>query len=364
MAKFFDGVSSKPHYVNISIEHGYIVIVKSETHEEIKRWYLSDSQLDNLNAGNEIILAYGSFPKETLHFNAADYPEIYESILSNQSKVTKSYHLLNRFNPVQLVGGSVLIIALSVVVYLKFLAPWIGTQVVKMIPQSFDERVGETVLNQLLAFEEVDSLKSEYLQEFFKLCNYPTDYNIRTTFVNGNTVNAFAAPGGFIVVYDGLTQRTESYEELAALLAHELGHVNQRHSMVNLARSVSGYLVLSVITGDVAGSSGVILEQANQLHELSNSRRFEQEADDVGLDYMEGSSIDKTGMLKLFEHISEKTASDTSFWDTHTPDLEFLSTHPNSETRMINIRENLSIKFNDHTHNEKLDSLWRLIIQN
>jgi len=363
MAKYFDGLSSKPHYVDPSIDGNVISIKINESQEELDSWILAECKIDNLNADNDVTISYGTFPKAILQFHASDYPGLYDTLLSQQSTINKSYHILNRFNPLQIVLVSTSVIVVTVFIYLKYLAPWVGGQVVKAIPTSFDAKVGKTALNQLLAFQEVDTLQTMRLQEFFDLCDYPTDYTIETTYVDDEVVNAFAAPGGYIVVYDGIIKKTKSYDELAGLLAHELAHINQRHSMVNIARSVSGYLVLSVITGDVAGSSGVILEQANQLYELSNSRSFEREADLKGLDYMQNSSIDKSGMLRLFENISAIDSHDTSYMDRVTDNLDFLSTHPSSEQRINEIQENLNSKPNTYDHHHKLDSLWSLLIE-
>ena len=236
-------------------------------------------------------------------------------------------------------------------------------------------RMGKSITNNFISFAEVDTVKSEWLTAFFKECGYQSDYPIHLTYLKGDVVNAFAAPGGQIVVYEDMLQLTENSNELAGLLAHELAHVNQRHSMKNLARSLSSYLVLSVLTGDVGGISGVILENANNLNEMANSRSFEKEADEVGLEYMFDNNIDPKGMVSLFENLlgysSEMTDSLSTFPNLDSlsikPKEEYmaiLSSHPTSKQRIDYLSEEINKEIFQVKVNAKRDSLWQLMKKN
>ncbi|WP_446914219.1 M48 family metalloprotease, partial [Klebsiella pneumoniae] len=81
-------------------------------------------------------------------------------------------------------------------------------------------------------------------------------------------VNAFAVPGGFIVVHDAILDEMEHHEELAGLLGHEIGHVQLRHSTKAIARSLSYYMLLSLLFGDVSGIAAVIVDNASTLNNL------------------------------------------------------------------------------------------------
>lgn len=364
-ATYFDGKSSSPK--NVTINYSFNVL-KLEGIDEafFAKWDIESCDIDSLNSGDDFILSFGDFPKQTLQFNANDYPALTDSILERQSKINQSYHLLNRYNPFQIVIASVLVIAITGLVYVQYFSPWVGEKAVALIPKSVEIQIGETAMNQFLLFGDVDTAKTETLQAFFEECAYSSNYDISTTYINGNMVNAFAAPGGKIVVYDEIIALTECYDELAGLLAHELAHVNQRHSMKILARSVSGYLVFSALTGDVAGASGIFLEQANQIGELSHSRSFEKEADKVGLNYMQEAGIDGNGMVKLFEHFMAyyEEELDSAGVTKVIGNIEFLSTHPSSQSRVKYLQEEVGRMEFKETQHQKLDSLWRELKDN
>ncbi len=87
------------------------------------------------------------------------------------------------------------------------------------------------------------------------------------------SVNAFAMPGGFVVVHTGLIQLAESPEELAGVLAHEIQHVEQRHSLRAMAQSLGLYAVLSLLVGDTSGLASL----GGDLLKLKFSRNHETE---------------------------------------------------------------------------------------
>jgi hypothetical protein len=100
---------------------------------------------------------------------------------------------------------------------------------------------------------------------------------VRARVVDDPTVNALAAPGGEILVYRGLLDRAASADELAGVLAHEIGHVEHRHGLRGVARAAG----LFVLTGALSGGSDAVALAA-VLVGLSYSRDFEREADASG----------------------------------------------------------------------------------
>src|SRR5207302_1800985 len=101
--------------------------------------------------------------------------------------------------------------------------------------------------------------------------------------VDDGTVNAFAVPGGQVVLLRGLVERTRTPEELAGVLAHELQHVIQRHATRLLLQHASTGLVLVAVSGDITGAMAYGIESARMLGTLRYSRHLESEADVEGL---------------------------------------------------------------------------------
>jgi Zn-dependent protease with chaperone function len=90
--------------------------------------------------------------------------------------------------------------------------------------------------------------------------------------------NAFALPGGRIYVLDGLLRRAESADELAGVLAHEMGHVAHRDGLRNVLRAGGSSALLGLLFGDVTGAGTVVL-LGRMLVDTANSRHVETEAD-------------------------------------------------------------------------------------
>lgn len=378
-ARYFDGKSSKSHPVeiNYSNNNNSIHISGMEDSSINKFWKLEACTIESLNSGNILLISYGDFPKESLQINQDQYPTLSKAIIEQQNNIAQTYQKLNRFNPVTVVALSTFCVVSTVFLYITYVSPWVGEQAVKIIPKSIEINMGKSVANNFTSLAEIDTLKSEWLNDFFEECAYTSEYPIQLTYLKGDVVNAFAAPGGQIVVYEDMLQLTESPDELAGLLAHELAHVNQRHSMKSLAKSLSGYLVLSVITGDVGGISGLILEQANNIKEMANSRSYEREADEIGVDYMKERNIDPNGMVHLFENLlkySENPSDSVSISTLPTLDslqyvdkeeyLEILSSHPTSQQRIAYLTEKITSEHFTIEANTKRDSLWQLLKEN
>jgi predicted Zn-dependent protease len=139
-------------------------------------------------------------------------------------------------------------------------------------------------------------------------------------------VNAFALAGGQIVVYSGLLQKIETPEALAALLAHESAHVNERHSLRSLLRNAANAILLSVVFNDATGISAALVGNVNTLNGLRYSRSLETEADEEGMNLLLANKVDLNGMRALMQTLEK---------EGDAPDrLSFLSTHPLTKNRI------------------------------
>jgi predicted Zn-dependent protease len=140
-------------------------------------------------------------------------------------------------------------------------------------------------------------------------------------------VNAFALPGGVIVVNTGLIDLTSRPEELAGVLAHEVQHVELRHSVRGLVKSLGLRGLFAFATGDIGGT--LLGEAAVGITDLKFSRDDESEADRMGLDSLIAADIDPSGMPAFFEKMGK-----------HTGDapVAFVSSHPLSADREAALR--------------------------
>jgi predicted Zn-dependent protease len=138
-------------------------------------------------------------------------------------------------------------------------------------------------------------------------------------------VNALAAPGGAIVLYRGLLERTASAEELAGVLAHEVQHILHRHGTRMVVQRASTGLLMTAVAGDVSGLMAFGLETARTLGDLRHSRQNEEEADLDGLRMLLAAQIDPRGMLEFFRKIAGREGAALP---------RYLSSHPPSADRV------------------------------
>jgi predicted Zn-dependent protease len=152
-------------------------------------------------------------------------------------------------------------------------------------------------------------------------------YTIRVTVLDDMTINAFAVPGGQIVLLRGLLERSRTPEELAGVLAHELQHVLQRHATRLLLQHASTGLLLVAISGDLTGAMAYGIESARVLGTLSYSRQLESEADTEGLKMLMAADVDPQGMIAFFESMRAAEAGARSA-------TRYLASHPLAADRV------------------------------
>ena len=362
--KYYDGKSSKPQPAKVeTLGSEGMRITLIETSESFI-WKYKDCDVLSLSSGDKVQISNGKENQQMIVLDETEYPELMDHLMYTQSEISNIYQRLKTYSPLKIFGfGLIIMITLSFF-YIVVVSPWVGERIAVLVPKSMEIMLGKSVANNLINYSEVDEEKSNLLNQFFELCEFESDYPIQLTYLDSDVTNAMAAPGGQIIVYDGIVELTDNYEELAGLLAHELAHVNERHSLIALARASSSFLVLSAITGDVAGISGVLMEQAKQLHELANSRSAEKEADELGLYYLSKSQINPQGMVGLFDALkraSPKVFSDSTSVMREVENIDFFSTHPATEKRIDNLSDRIKEMNVDVVYRPRLDSLWLLM---
>lgn len=164
--------------------------------------------------------------------------------------------------------------------------------------------------------------------------------------VNANYVNAYAFPGGSIAATRGILLELEDEDELAALLGHELGHVNARHYAERQAQGTLVQLATVGLTVAAAEKNPAYGELAQLLGSLGGgallshySRDNEREADALGMEYLARSGRNPAGMVGLMELLNEQSR--------HKPNaLELMfATHPMSGERLATARQRLGKEY-------------------
>lgn len=160
----------------------------------------------------------------------------------------------------------------------------------------------------------------------------PTPYHYRFFLADDPGINAFAMPAGFIVVHRGLVEKAASAEEVAGVLAHEIEHAEQRHSLRGMAQELGFTAVWIAVTGDVGG--GIAGEWLKGLAGMQFSREQETAADAGGFRRLLAAKIDPHGMAGFFDTLSRQQSDLPGA-------LSLLSTHPASAERAAAIKAQL-----------------------
>lgn len=218
------------------------------------------------------------------------------------------------------------------------------------IPAAWEQQLGETAIAQYQLGKEVmdkkasDALLAPLTKPLLAaLDNSPYSYQFRI--VNDGSLNAFALPGGQVVIHSALIMRADSAEELLGVLAHEIIHVEHQHGLRGVIGATGIYMLASAVFGDVSGILATITSAAPLLLNQQYSRRFETESDLNGFALLQKADINPTGLATFFEKMIEvekkqlAKIEDADNRELVKGALQFLSTHPASEDRIKKLAE-------------------------
>jgi predicted Zn-dependent protease len=225
--------------------------------------------------------------------------------------------------------------------------PSLGDASSSLISPQLEKQIGESFLKQLHAnLETVDDPLIKYYVTNH-LTGLAQHSNLREAIlsvvvIDNPTINAFAAPGGVVGVNLGLIIAAEDVHEYSSVMAHELAHLSQRHfargveeqrrqTLPTLASMIAALLIGAAGGGDAAIAALSTAQAASQAQQLRFSRDREQEADRIGMNTMVRAGLDPAATSRMFERMQR------TYRFTRKPP-EFLLTHPLSETRIADAR--------------------------
>ncbi len=338
-AKYFDGVSSRTYDVKVELDHKFLIISGTDEKDNIHDiWPVKDLKNMDFSSSNELHFHFGEFPQKSLVITGdhefeqikLKYPDLFKGDM---------YHRVLKGKPVKVFIVSLIVLVFIMSLYFLVIAPFIAEKAVNIVPKSQEIALGDKMFHSMESYLSIDKEKSKELDSFYKALNFQDDYPVNLYYSNTGEINAFAIPGGKIVIYKGLLDKIDSWQQLAGLIAHELAHVEQRHSLKSLSRSLSTYIIISVITTDISGITSVFIDNAFKLERLSNSRSFETEADNIGFDIVVQSKINPRGLLELMEILDNYKS--LKLHGTSKTIFRILSTHPVTEDRIKNLKRKI-----------------------
>jgi Zn-dependent protease with chaperone function len=229
----------------------------------------------------------------------------------------------------RIVGWS-LAALVSIVFVVIYGVPFAAERLTPLVPQSFESRIGEAADKQIrLVFDGKVCSARDGQAAFVKLVGALRDAGgfagpVDVAVLSTEVPNAFALPGGKIYLLNGLLEKAHNSDEIAGVLAHELGHVRHRDSMRNLIYNGGTSFLIGLLFGDVTGSSALLFA-SRTMFDATYTREAEANADAFSIDLMHrlGRSPKPMGELLLRVTGNEKDKN-----------LSFLSNHPFTEDRL------------------------------
>ncbi len=316
--------------------------------KRIKRevyWYYDEIIKEDLEQGFKSVIRYKGYPEQVIEVNSSQFVRELEELINRQNKK----FLLKVFgHSLPLLRVLFIIIILIAAVYL-WLVPYLAVRLAGKVPVSYEENLGNRMYNAMKSGFTIDEKKTVYINEFFNELNIPTPYTIHITVVKDDIPNAFAMPGGNIIVYDKIIAGMDNYKELAALLSHEFSHVQNRHTTKSLFRQLGNTVFLSVLFGNTGAVSNVIIRNADELKSLSYGRGLEKDADISGLKILCDRKIDGNGFVDLFAILKKQGGPPVSEW---------MSSHPDLDRRIEYIKNDPLFNKNGIQENETLRALF------
>jgi len=326
---YLDGKTAEKKSVNVHLS-GNGLIVKTGGGDIF--WPYSEiRQPESFGASGPVRIERGGYISEVL---LVDDPEFIASLREFAPSSTRHIKKpLTRFSRLRLTAFAAVGVVVLVTAGYLWGIPLLADVLTPFIPAAWEKALGESAFNTLIP-EKIRVQDPEMNAAMGKIVSGLTagrdmgPYHIEVAIARNPAVNAIALPGGKIIVFMGLIEKTATPEELAGVLAHEVQHILRRHSTKRIIEDSSTSLIIAALSGDVTGAMVYGAKGAHTIALLRYSRQDEDEADVEGAKMLIAAGIDPGAMARFLERLKKRG---------NLP--EFLSTHPDLEERIRRIRK-------------------------
>lgn len=329
-ATLFDGRSSKPHPVVVTLRDG-VVSVRGEgiaTEVEVSRCTVEAA----LGSTRRTLYTPDGGRLDTT--DAAAFAALERKARAGWG--LRVVHALERRWRAALTAA--LLAALGAWAVAAYGVPLVAEWAAFALPETVTRSIGETTLAQVDRFvfepSRLEEARRREIREKWAAFagRFRPAVPHRLVFRRSRMgPNAFALPSGVIVLTDELVDFVESDAELLGVLAHELAHLESRHALRSLFQQAGVFAMVSALVGDVASITSVAGTLPTILLESRYSRGFEREADDIAARRMIDAGLGVEPLIAFLERIGAARP------ETNGPDL--FATHPATGTRVAHLHE-------------------------
>jgi len=301
---YLDGRSAERHPVTVRFVPGALDIATSDAAS--RRWPLAEiRQTQGAYRGQPVRLELGRTTPEVLIVDDVAFL----TALRQATRRPARFHDPRRrgLRTTLTVAAAIAALGATAGLYLWGIPAAAGVAA-RFVPVAWEARVGDEVFSRLFDLERrcVDPERQRVIDaivERLTAGGAAGPYHLRVTVVDLPQVNAFALPGGRVVVLRGLLEATDSPEMLAGVLAHEIQHVVRRHTTRAILQHASTGIMVAALAGDVSGLVTFALEGARVVAAFGYTRQAEEEADTHGMRMVLAARIDPGPTLGFYEKV-------------------------------------------------------------
>lgn len=299
---FFDGTEAVPQDITVAMDEDRQALVGLAASGAELTWPLTDiREVPDQAGGDQMVLHLSTDPVQRLILP--------DRTLAPRLPYRTRRPRVTRRGP--LVGWALAAIS-SVALIIFILVPTMANQLARFIPPEGERALGEVTFDQIRSAldqsginpvpvcEGREGLAALAKMEARLLSALPDAEPLTVSVLDHGMINAFALPGNYIVFFRGLIDNAQTPEEVAAVFAHEIGHVVSRDPTRNALRSAGSLGVLGLLFGDFAGGA-VVLLLAERLIEAGYSQEAEAGADVFAHRLLRDSGIAPSALATMFE---------------------------------------------------------------
>ncbi len=234
--------------------------------------------------------------------------------------------------------AAIFITVLLIWVGIEYGIPLVAKSAAYTVPYKLEKHIGQQGLESLdkvllqpsqLKKHRQQQLRQKFAQAFGYLPHYQ-QYQLNFRYSAQLGANAFAFPGGVFIITDDLIKLADNDEQIIAVLAHEIGHVEYRHGLRALFQNSFSALLMAGLLGDISSISSLSVTLPTILVQTRYSRQFELEADDYALSFLAAHHIKPQAFTTLLSRLEPHAAKEMTEFSA----LDYLSSHPNTEERI------------------------------
>jgi Zn-dependent protease with chaperone function len=220
---------------------------------------------------------------------------------------------------------------------IKYGVPLLAKSAASAVPYNIEKEIGIQGLQSLdqlflhpsqLKKDRQQQLNLLFQQAFSHLPNYSHyQLNFRSSPQLG--ANALALPSGVLIITDDLIKLADNDEQIIAVLAHEIGHIEYRHGLRSIFQNSFSALLMAGLLGDISSISSLSVTLPTILVQTRYSRLFELEADNYALNFLVAQHIKPQVFAVMLSHLEPKGDKKSG-----ASEFDYLSSHPNTQERI------------------------------